>query len=108
MCEVHIDWLPPTRPQSQTWPTTQACTLTRNHTDNPLVCRAMPNPLSHTSQGSTHTVTQDIPRVSGALCPELEKKNRYALLIVSQSCYWIEVLVPDVLKCQHSECQGVE
>ena len=34
-----------------TWPTTQACTLTGNPTDDPLVCRPVLNPLSHTSQG---------------------------------------------------------
>ena len=31
---------------------TQACALTRNRIDNPLVCRLVLNPLSHTSQGS--------------------------------------------------------
>ena len=36
------------------WPTTQECALTGNRTDDPLVCRPAPNPLSHTSQGSTH------------------------------------------------------
>ena len=34
-----------------TWPATQACALTRNQTDDPLVCRPMLNPLSHPSQG---------------------------------------------------------
>ena len=34
-----------------TWPTTHTCTLTGNWTCNPLVCRPMLNPLSHTSQG---------------------------------------------------------
>ena len=32
-------------------PTTQACALTGNQTGNPLVCRLVLNPLSHTSQG---------------------------------------------------------
>ena len=34
-----------------TWPTTQACALTRNPTNNPLVCRLALSPLSDTSQG---------------------------------------------------------
>ena len=34
-----------------TWPTTQACALTRNQTSDPLVCRPALNPLSRTSQG---------------------------------------------------------
>ena len=34
-----------------TWPTTQACALTRNPTSDPSVCRLALNPLSHTSQG---------------------------------------------------------
>ena len=38
-------------PQLGAWPTTQACALTRNRTSNLSVCRTMPNPLSHTSQG---------------------------------------------------------
>ena len=33
------------------WPTTQACALTGNQTNNPLVRRPALNPLSHTGQG---------------------------------------------------------
>ena len=44
-------WLPLARPLLETWPTTQACVLTRNRTSNPLVCRLALSPLSHTSQG---------------------------------------------------------
>ena len=36
--------------QLGTWPTTQACALTRNQTGDPLVHRPALNPLSHTSQ----------------------------------------------------------
>ena len=43
-------WLPLERPPLGTWPTTQACALTGNQTSDPLVCRAVLNPLSHTSQ----------------------------------------------------------
>ena len=43
-------WLPLTHPLLGTWPTTQACALTRNQTSNPLVHRPALNPLSHTSQ----------------------------------------------------------
>ena len=39
-------------PYLGTWPTTQACALTRNRTSDPLVCRLAPNLLSHTSQGA--------------------------------------------------------
>ena len=35
-----------------TWSTTQACALTANWTSDPLICRPVLNPLSHTSQGS--------------------------------------------------------
>ena len=54
MCETYIDLLPLTRLQPGTWPATQACTLTGNHTGDFgdfLVCRLALNPLSHTSQG---------------------------------------------------------
>ena len=45
-------WLPLTRPLLGIWPATQACALTGNRTGDPLVCRLVLNPLSHTSQGS--------------------------------------------------------
>ena len=38
-------------PQPQPWPATQACALTGNQTSDLLVCRTMPSPLSHPSQG---------------------------------------------------------
>ena len=44
-------WLPLARPLLGTWPATQACVLTGNWTSNPLVCRLVLNPLSHTSPG---------------------------------------------------------
>ena len=37
-------------PHQGTWPTTQACALTGNQTNDPLVCRPALNPLSHTSR----------------------------------------------------------
>ena len=43
--------LPLAHPQLGTRPTTQACALTGNRTNNPLVRRLAFNPLSHTSQG---------------------------------------------------------
>ena len=48
-------WLSLCDPPLQTWPATQACALTRNQTGDPLVCRPVLNPLSHTSlvKGST-------------------------------------------------------
>ena len=42
-----------TRPQLRTWPTTQACALTRNQTSDPLVSRLVLSPLSYISQGRT-------------------------------------------------------
>ena len=44
-------WLPLMFPLLGTWPTTQACALTGNGTNNPLVRRLVLNLLSHTSQG---------------------------------------------------------
>ena len=44
-------WLPPARTSLGSWPATQACALAGNWTSNPLVCRPVLNPLSHTSQG---------------------------------------------------------
>ena len=44
-------WLPLPHPQPGTWPTTQACVLTRNQTSDILVPKPALNSLSHTSQG---------------------------------------------------------
>ena len=44
-------WLPLVHPLLGTWPTTQACALTRNRTSDPLVHSPVLSPLSHTSQG---------------------------------------------------------
>ena len=44
--------VPLTRLQPGTWPATQASALTRSQTGKLLVCRTMPNPLSHTNQGN--------------------------------------------------------
>ena len=52
MCERNTDQLSFAHPQLGTWPTTQACALTRNLTNDLSVCRLTLNPLSHTSQGS--------------------------------------------------------
>ena len=51
MCERYIYQLPLARPLLGTWPTTQACALTRNQTGDLLVCSLALNPLSYTSQG---------------------------------------------------------
>ena len=47
-------WLPFMQPLLGTWPATQACALTGNQTGDPLICKLALNPLSHTSQGSSH------------------------------------------------------
>ena len=44
-------WLLLMHPQLGTWPATWAYALTGNQTSDPLVCRPVLNPLSHTSQG---------------------------------------------------------
>ena len=46
--------VPLTHPLLRTWPATQACALTGDRTGDPLVCRLVLNPLSHTSQGEWH------------------------------------------------------
>ena len=53
-------WLPLERPQPGTRPTTQACALTGNQTHDPVVCRQVLNPLSHTSQGTRSLFKQQI------------------------------------------------
>ena len=50
MCKRNMDRLPLTRPQLGTWPATQACALTGNHTSNLSVHRPSLSSLSHTSQ----------------------------------------------------------
>ena len=44
-------WFPLVHPLLGTWPATQACALTGNPTGDPVVCRLVLNPLSHTCQG---------------------------------------------------------
>ena len=51
-------WLPLVRPQLGTWPTTRARALTGNQTSNPLVCRPVLNPLSHTNHGSFYILSE--------------------------------------------------
>ena len=41
-------WFPLVRPHLGTWSSTQACALTGNQTGDPLVCRLVLSPLSHT------------------------------------------------------------
>ena len=42
-------WLPLVCPLLGTWPTTQACALTGNQTNDPFICRPALNPLSQFS-----------------------------------------------------------
>ena len=53
-------WLPLTLPLLGTWPTTQACALTGNRTNDPLVCRLVFNPLSHTRQGKFNSFSNSV------------------------------------------------
>ena len=46
-------WLPLAHFQLGTWPATQARAPTGNWTSHLLVCKPVPHPLSHTSQGYT-------------------------------------------------------
>ena len=52
-------WLPLTHPLFGIWPATQACALTGNRTNDPLVHRPMLNPLSYTRQGSSEVLNQN-------------------------------------------------
>ena len=56
------------------WPATQACALTGNQTNDPLVHRALLNPLSHTSQGALYLLpragTQDLSPSSSLIWPK--------------------------------------
>ena len=54
MCRRNIDLLPLVLPQPGTWPTAQVCALTGNQASDLSVCRTMPSPLSHASQGYPH------------------------------------------------------
>ena len=47
----YINWLPLTCPHPGTWPTAQACALTRNQTSDLSVHRPALSPLSHINQG---------------------------------------------------------
>ena len=49
-------WLPVMHPLLDTWPATQACTLTGNRTGDLSVHRLALNPLRHTSQGWTVSI----------------------------------------------------
>ena len=51
-------WLPLERPQLGTWPGTQACALTGNHTSDPSVLRLALNLLRHTSQGTNKILNE--------------------------------------------------
>ena len=50
--------LPLACPQPGTWPATKACASVVNQMGSLSVCRMMPNPLSHTSQGSSRTLLE--------------------------------------------------
>ena len=71
-CVVASGALPPPPPLG-TWPTTQACTLTRNWTGYSLVCRPALNPLSHTIQAwlfyfkRRHSAMAGVVQLVGAL-----------------------------------------
>ena len=51
ICKRNNDQLPLVWPQSGTWPTTQACAMTRNWTGGLSVWGTTPHPLNHTSWG---------------------------------------------------------
>ena len=53
-------WLLLTCPLLGTWPTTQACALTKNQTSDSLVLRLVLDPLSHTSQGRVGVLKERI------------------------------------------------
>ena len=69
VCKKYIDQLPLACPQLGTWSATQACALTGSWTGNLLVCRTMPNPLSHTSQGWNWAIKSNHTQGVGSHAP---------------------------------------
>ena len=57
------------RPQLGTWPATQACALTGNHTGDLSVCRWALSPLSHTSPGYSFYFLSNSRYSSSVLSP---------------------------------------
>ena len=74
-------WLPLACPPLGTWSATQACALTGNQTNDPLVCRPVLNPLSHTSQGRVYglfmgvSLECELSDLFESLCPGCEVRS---------------------------------
>ena len=71
-------WLPLACPQLGTRPTTEACALTGNQTNNPLVCRPAHNPLSHTSQG--YELVQSFAIIPVQMLPSLSTTFDFSVI----------------------------
>ena len=92
----------PHAPPTGDWPATQACVLTGNRTDDPLVCRPALNPLSHTSQGlslNTEIYNQSSWRHLGIanrrnknFFEYLVKPGTLGIYILSHVCFSVTVL----------------
>ena len=78
-------WLLLTHSLLGTWPATQTCVLTGNQTSDPLVCRPVLNPLSHSSQGLSFCFSVPWSSLSLALSfplfPFFCLKNRVFILL---------------------------
>ena len=86
-------WLPLTCPLLGTWPATQACARSRNWNCDPLVCKRVLSPLSHTSHGSLcHHFDQMSPRQArfSAWPPQWP----YALNTSRFLCYFFWIFSP--------------
>ena len=76
-------WLPLACPLLGTWPTIQACALTRNPTSDPLVHRLALNPLSHTPARTQDRVSK---KKFSLLTPETEDKTLLHFLYIKDLC----------------------
>ena len=99
-------WLCLNCPSPETWPTTQAGTLTGNRPSNPFICRPALNPLNYTSQSKvfpfrsstqTHTpihpsplLVSDAPFLKVGWVPTQERERRFhpPLLTLLHSLWW--------------------
>ena len=83
-------WLPLACPLLGTWPATQACALTGNRTNDPLVCRLALNPLSHISQARSYIFllvwVSQISLTNINICPRSDKYNQSCVNKSFPSC----------------------
>ena len=88
ICKRNITWLPLEQLQPGTWPTTQACALTRNQAHDLLVCRTTPNPLNNTSQrcDSCNTIMNKTLSLVAQINRQFKNHSK-AMMMFSTVCY---------------------